>query len=150
VASEPYKDKHCKDCNEIKMIEDFSVLRSGKPDSYCKKCKARRSRAYYHKNKGRGQLSFERNRDSNQRFLWDILVSSSCMDCNESDPRVLQFDHVRGEKVADIAVMLRQHRNREILEKEVKKCDIVCANCHTKRTFKRSNSWKHRYYLEVI
>jgi len=150
MAMEPYKDKYCNDCSLVKPASDFSKLVSGCLDSYCKTCKAKRSRDYYHKNKGNGNLAFEKNREKNQRFLWGVITSNSCMDCGEGDPRVLQFDHVRGEKINNIAVMLRQHKNLEKIKKEVEKCDIVCANCHTKRTFERSNSWKHRYYMEVV
>lgn len=61
------------------------------------------------------------------------------MDCNIEYPYyVLDFDHVRGKKVENISNMAKHYTWEEIL-KEIKKCELVCSNCHRIRTFKRQS-----------
>lgn len=63
------------------------------------------------------------------------------MDCGEDDPVVLQLDHVRGIKTATINYLLNGARSFERLVVEVAKCEVVCANCHFRRTAKRHGNW---------
>ena len=58
-----------------------------------------------------------------------------CFDCGESDPVVLEFDH-QGEKLFTIGQDLRD-RNWPSLLDEIAKCEVVCANCHRRRTARR-------------
>lgn len=71
-----------------------------------------------------------------------IKEESICTDCKQAYPYyVLQFDHVpeRGDKKFTISIATRNSSvtPEELLE-EIKKCDIVCANCHFKRTYERN------------
>lgn len=59
-----------------------------------------------------------------------------CMDCDVSYPYyVMQFDHVRGTKVAMVSRMVSQpsKHNLTALVEEIHKCEVVCANCHALR-----------------
>jgi hypothetical protein len=50
----------------------------------------------------------------------------------------MAFDHLPGTlKVDDVSTLLRRKRKRLLIE-EVKKCELVCANCHAVRSYKRS------------
>lgn len=68
-------------------------------------------------------------------FLDAIKVSNGCDDCGEHFPAVcVDFDHRNPEtKVSNVSRLLSC--SWETLEKEIAKCDIVCANCHRLRTF---------------
>ena len=59
--------------------------------------------------------------------------ASGCVDCGIKDVRVLDFDHVRGHKLANIGAL----RNIARLEAEAAKCEVRCANCHRIRTIER-------------
>src|SRR6266508_4576028 len=60
----------------------------------------------------------------------EIKLKSGCIDCGfNKSPVALHFDHVRGDKFQDIASLLRNSSWRT-LEKEIKKCEVRCANCH--------------------
>jgi len=49
----------------------------------------------------------------------------------------MQWDHLPGvEKLGDISGSLRNHSRTKILA-ETAKCELVCANCHAIRTYKR-------------
>lgn len=61
------------------------------------------------------------------------LKSEACMDCGKSyPPDCMDFDHVRGKKTANISSL----RTAKALE-EMKKCELVCSNCHRLRTMER-------------
>jgi hypothetical protein len=46
----------------------------------------------------------------------------------------MDFDHVRGQKVDGISVMMNT-RSLAAVQEEMAKCEIVCANCHRIRTW---------------
>ena len=59
-----------------------------------------------------------------------------CTDCGGEYPHyVMEFDHCRGTKSFNISGAAT--RSLAVLEAEIAKCDVICANCHCKRTYKR-------------
>jgi NAD-dependent dihydropyrimidine dehydrogenase PreA subunit len=79
-------------------------------------------------------------RKARQKILDEIRrikTETACFDCLEFHPYyVMQFDHVKGEKVDKINRMVYTSSYKKVME-EVAKCHVVCANCHHKRTFWR-------------
>lgn len=58
-----------------------------------------------------------------------------CADCGERyPPIVMDLDHVRGEKVRNVARMVRDRHSLKSIEAEIEKCEVVCANCHRLRS----------------
>ena len=57
------------------------------------------------------------------------------MDCGIADPVVLEFDHV-GEKRFDVGKGFEAYGWNRVLE-EIASCEVVCANCHRRRTAER-------------
>lgn len=70
-----------------------------------------------------------------------------CVDCGESDPIVLEFDHVKGKKLNNIMTLVNWVAASSTLDEEIKKCSVRCANCHRRITVKRSKSWRSRRKL---
>lgn len=69
------------------------------------------------------------------QYVYDYFKTHPCVDCWENDPRVLEFDHVRGVKTAAISRLCNEGVKLERLQEEINKCDVRCANCHRRRTF---------------
>jgi len=66
----------------------------------------------------------------------DEIKKQPCADCGNSFPTVcMDFDHVRGRKLYNIANMKSQ--SWELVEAEIAKCDVICSNCHRIRTHER-------------
>ena len=63
-----------------------------------------------------------------------------CTDCGDADPVVLEFDYLEG-KLFDIGTALPCNNWESILA-EIEKCEVVCANCHRRRTKRRQNSMR--------
>ena len=68
----------------------------------------------------------------------DYFAIHPCADCGERDPLVLEFDHLR-DKRFNIGSAL-PYRNWETILAEIEKCEVVCANCHRRRTAHRMGS----------
>lgn len=67
-------------------------------------------------------------------------AKSGCMDCGEKDPIVLDLDHRdRSQKSFTIGNLSHTGMSLEKLMQEVDKCDVVCANCHRRRTARQMN-----------
>lgn len=83
--------------------------------------------------------SLKRRGDSKRRalakqFIRTYLLSHPCVDCGESDPVVLDFDHRNPkEKRYCIGAGMVSGILPESLIKEMVKCDIRCSNCHRKK-----------------
>lgn len=74
--------------------------------------------------------------------LLDFLSARSCIDCGEKDPIVLEFDHKDPKnKFKIIGRMLSGHYSWKSVEEEIGKCEIRCANCHRRKTYKDQKSW---------
>jgi hypothetical protein len=82
-----------------------------------------------------------RRQAENQALLIAYLKAHPCVDCKESDPVVLTFDHVRGKKSFHVANMLASGRNWKTILAEIEKCDVRCFNCHMRRTAKQ-RGWR--------
>jgi hypothetical protein len=61
------------------------------------------------------------------------------MDCGVKYPfYVMQFDHIK-DKLFTIGGSARRFTIEKIRE-EIKKCEVVCANCHFERTYRRKRA----------
>lgn len=91
------------------------------------------SRRHYEKNRARviakvkekNQLAHKRN----QQLIREFLQGKACVDCGETDPVVLTFDHLRDKKYT-ISDIIRRAYSTETIMAEIAKCVIRCFNCH--------------------
>ena len=74
--------------------------------------------------------------------LIEFFETHPCVDCGETDPIVLEFDHLR-DKSFSVAQQLT-NRSWEDIAAEMEKCEVVCANCHRRRTATRRGSVRAR------
>lgn len=105
-----------------------------KKHSVCKPCRAAERLDYYQRNKEK-ELKYKHGRQKDKRedarhFVFSYLSRHPCVDCGESDPMVLTFDHVSGKKKMNISQMVNQGYGLEALQTEMTKCVVRCANCH--------------------
>jgi hypothetical protein len=113
----------------------------------CRSCKAEYNRAWYQRNKERHKgvtaAARKKTRAAN-RALVNEAKSRPCADCGHRyPPCVMDFDHVRGTKVGNIARMKQNMVPYAVLE-EIEKCDVVCANCRRLRSFNRQREQVRR------
>lgn len=62
-----------------------------------------------------------------------------CFDCKNKFPHyVLEFDHKPEYDKIDVVYRVLRRLGPDAAWNEVKKCDVVCANCHKIRTHTRT------------
>lgn len=132
------KMKICSKCREEPPVGSFG-RRSQSSDGLrpeCRSCRSVDSKIYYlnlaPEVKSRREEAGA-NRKAERRAMANSRLVEGCKDCGETDPIVLEFDHVRGEKVSDISRIIVSG-NIDSLREELDKCEVVCANCHRRRT----------------
>lgn len=74
--------------------------------------------------------SINKSKARNREVVLDYLKTHPCVDCGNSDVRVLEFDHVRGTKIDCVSVGVKDSWSVEKLTQEINKCEVRCANCH--------------------
>lgn len=134
-------------CREYKSGDQFPTRRAGRGmGSYCKPCQRGYSRRHYQVYKRRHNARRRRNQAAyrlrNQELLREYLLQHKCVDCGYDDIRVLEFDHVRGEKIAEVCVMVDRGYAWKKIEAEIAKCAVRCANCHRRKTVTERRWWR--------
>jgi hypothetical protein len=135
--------RRCGRCLELKLPSEFAWRRRrlGQLDSMCRQCRSAYHREHYLANRKRyvDQARARKQALALKRttYLLDYFDKHPCVDCGERDPVVLEFDHLDAKaKSFDIGQALPYRKWQSILE-EIKKCEVVCANCHRRRTARR-------------
>jgi hypothetical protein len=138
--------KRCPRCGLTKSLSNFAARHSSQwnPSSYCRPCQREYCRGHYRNNKdthNKRRLVHQRVYIiRNKKLMNEYLSSRACVDCGNSNPVVLEFDHVRGKKKNDVSTMACRGFSWATILEEVAKCEIRCANCHRIRTA------AHRYW----
>ena len=89
-----------------------------------------------------------RMEERNGKLVFDYLKEHPCIDCGETDPLVLQFDHrIPLNDANAVRVSKLVHRGSlDKLKSEITKCDVRCANCHIRRHILEGKyKWTTRY-----
>ena len=104
---------------------------------WCRSCHNAQKRRHYALNRARESARTSARRllllSENAPRLRRYLEEHPCVDCGESDPAILEFDHLR-DKRADVTRMLWSGMLWSQIELEIAKCEVRCANCHRRRT----------------
>ena len=88
------------------------------------------------------KLSIAKQKAYLAQYLRDLKTKTPCIDCGINYPYyVMDFDHVRGVKHANVMELVSTLSKKRI-DEEIAKCEIVCSNCHRIRTHMRKMAKK--------
>jgi hypothetical protein len=133
----------CNHCHEEKSVEEFNWRWKGLGvrQSACRECQKKQKNEWYVRNQPSERERLRQQKADNQavtkEWVNDYKASHGCIDCGESDPVCLDFDHIKGNKLAPISRMVSNNASLSAIQQEVSKCVVRCANCHRKITAKR-------------
>src|SRR5262245_28109113 len=86
-----------------------------------------------------------RKRARRRDWVTTLKVRQGCKDCSETHPAVLQFHHVNpSTKLIRVSHTIATNLPRRLIEAEIAKCIVLCANCHAKR------HWNEQQDLERL
>ena len=143
--------KRCSRCGLVKPLDAFARRGdNGRRQGNCRECNSEYLKEHYAANRpyylAKARRRRLRTKAKHHARLREYFASHPCVDCGESDPVVLQFDHVRGEKTYNIGTLVAAAAPWERIAREIAKCDVRCANCHWRRTAAQFNWYA---YLET-
>ncbi|CUS05299.2 conserved protein of unknown function [Candidatus Promineifilum breve] len=132
--------KQCSHCKEYKEEEEFAwankILKV--KQKQCRACIKEMSRISYERRSDEYKIKVKEDKkarlDAAREFVWDYLSTHPCVECGETDPRVLEFDHIAGDKKMAVSDMVRLGYGFETITAEISKCQVLCANCHRRKT----------------
>lgn len=136
--------KLCKGCDLEKPYNDFYTKSTNKDGFYtlCKLCSREK---YGTRQKISNYGSMKKRAERNLLWVLDYFKSNPCVDCGQSNPLVLEFDH-KSDKKYKVSVLIGTGQSLETLKKEIVKCDVRCANCHRIRTAHQFN-WRMLQFI---
>lgn len=139
--------KQCSLCHEQKPVEEFNLnlTRKDGRQNRCRACTKSYYRANATRHKAKVYTRNKRVRQENRARIWAYLEQHPCVDCGETDPVVLEFDHVRGVKKFSLANGGSGGGAWGPIAAEIAKCEVRCANCHRRKTARQFN-----YYVGLV
>jgi hypothetical protein len=136
--------KRCCTCKVVQPLDAFNRMKKS-PDGRQASCREG-NRRYHYENWDRHMAQIRRRnlerRARNRSLARQYSESHPCADCGLGDIVVLEFDHLRDKK-QNISWLIRNGETKTLFE-EIAKCEVVCANCHRRRTAARGGFWKLR------
>jgi hypothetical protein len=141
--------KRCVICKQHWPLTHFNRKRASSDGKqpHCRDCNKAASKAYYRRSREKHLGEVQKNNVKYLARLREIklayLLEHPCVDCGERNPIVLEFDHVRGTKLNELARLLGYRAGPDRLMEEIAKCDVRCVNCHRRRTH-RGGTWRTR------
>lgn len=141
----------CRVCGKEKDILEFSMRNEEKRHTECKQCHKEYTHKWYLEHKIHHNKIVRKwdifYREEIEKKLSEYLLNHPCVVCDEKDILVLEFDHINGKKDFNIGDRLHHKHSWETLFKEIQKCQVLCANCHKRKTARQLNSWRLKYAL---
>jgi hypothetical protein len=131
--------KICCKCNNEKPIEEFSWknknlnLRRAR----CKTCMREQDNGKYAIDEIRRKKIRETANTKvkwNREYIQRIKKIFNCRKCGEKRWYVLDFHHL-GSKDIEISNLLHSSYSIQRIKDEIRKCIILCANCHREEHF---------------
>jgi hypothetical protein len=140
--------RRCVICKQEKDESEYNKKSNSKDglQIHCRECNRAKSRDYYQANQEKHKtVAVERKKKviaENRKLVFDHYLANPCVDCGETDPVVLELDHLRDK---DMPVSQAAHRgwSKKRLLDEIAKCEVRCANCHRRKTAKDQGWYKN-------
>ena len=122
----------CGRCNRLLPASSFNRSSEKGLQFYCRECQSTWYREHRSQHMANVSANSARYLERNIAFVAEYLRTHPCVDCGESDPMVLEFDHVRGK--TDMISRMKRNKSLELIAIELERCEVRCVNCHIRRT----------------
>ena|ERR1700728_185754 len=126
--------RQCTKCGEERPLDFFNrrgSCREGRRHD-CKSCYSKHVKGL---------------RRRNLAYKWSHFEDHPCIDCGQTNPMLLEFDHISDKKF-NITSLMRGSIDR--LKTEMAKCVVRCVACHRLVTIERLAGPSWEYYQEWL
>jgi hypothetical protein len=126
--------KLCSKCDLTKELEEFPPRKDSKDGrhSYCRKCMRKIMNEAYAENPEIFKKRVLTQKQKLRSLVKEIKSKSKCHFCPENTMICLDFHHLDPTNKKSSIAALVNAKNEEALKEEIKKCILLCANCHRK------------------
>ena len=130
--------KLCRRCQQPKPSNEYNRNSDYKDGLhlYCRTCTRLRQNFDYKKRTPEQKIASNTRKRKYQielrEWISNEVKKDGCCLCGESNPICLDFHHVIQEEKSDWIHRLISLNSRKKLEIELRKCAVVCSNCHRK------------------
>jgi hypothetical protein len=138
---EQKQTKFCPRCGPTLDVAEFKFKdrATGRRQPYCRQCSREYGRLHYQRTTAyyvrKAMMRQPLERRAVHEKVLAYLRSHPCVDCGETHPVVLDFDHIDpATKRMEIGRMLLLPWSWRTIQAEIAKCAVRCANCHRRRT----------------
>ena len=108
--------------------------------SESKESRSAKNSKYYQKNRATIQVNVTNRRLANKTAWLEHKKTLCCVKCGQNHPATLDFHHViYDSNNRRLSVLARNNAYNKVFE-EVKKCIVLCANCHRIHHFDERHS----------
>lgn len=119
--------------------KDLVYLKNGRVK--CRICQREYQREHYKKK----SKYYQKRAAIRQKYLYDfvnrIKKLKRCENCGEDRWWVLDFHHRKGyDKINSIGQMCSDGGSLHKIKEEIRKCEVLCANCHRDLHYQEKNS----------
>lgn len=132
--------KVCTGCKKSKELSEFHRKGEGY-QAQCKVCRTAYDRDQYQNNPAQRKV----RKDSILRYKkefrewYNSLKEEPCSDCGiQYHFSAMEWDHIPGKGKSENLSTLAHYGNKKKVLEEIEKCELVCSNCHSIRTYFRS------------
>lgn len=134
----PDERKTCIKCNQSKPLSDYykdKIVKTGYK-SKCKVCYIKYGKQF----KGK---KIERIKN-NKAFTNRVKTKLGCKKCGYNEhPAALSFNHIDPSiKFRNISAMVHEDYSIHKIKKEMRKCEVLCANCHNIHSYEEQH-WRN-------
>lgn len=131
--------RKCSCCQAYKEKSCFAFKNKtlGKLQSQCKECRSKYHKSYYESNREtycqKARSNNTKYKKRNRDFVSHYKSEKGCKFCKENSAICLDFHH-KDPKIKDwnISIMCNGSSSIETIKAEMKKCIVICSNCHRK------------------
>lgn len=126
----------CSKCGEVKDLATgfYRGMRRGKLQykAWCKECR----RALYHAHRAKDPRHYldiwHARRRRKAEHMNAIKVGRGCAECGfNAHPAALDWHHKDpSQKSEGVAILVGKNARWSLVEDEMAKCEVLCANCH--------------------
>ena len=139
--------KKCTKCKTEKELTEFFRNKNGKNgrDSRCKSCRSAYKKQYYSVNRVEILKQDLKRQKKRKEIIWAKIAEihgTKCVNCGAKESKgkrkALELHHLNRNK-KDFDVSRKFYLSWERVEAEVRKCVLLCKQCHLKEHKKLTN-----------
>lgn len=133
------KTKICNICKKEKSIKEFytNKTRYDGLQTKCIECSKIYNKNHYQRNKKIYIQRASKRRQEFKKWWNDFKSQLKCIKCGEAHPSCITFHHRDPtKKEFGISQLTHTFRSKKKVLEEIKKCDVLCFNCHVKLHWK--------------